>query len=88
MNESLWLVAISIASLVNLSKQAGIGHVCHGLHPCMGPLASELHYSNIGIGSNSILGRPNVINIHCDAAICTAGMNINKRVNIGRGGGG
>ena len=31
------------------------------MHSCMDPLASELHYSNIGVGSNSILGRPNVI---------------------------
>ena len=42
--ESLWLAAISIASLVNPSKQAGIGPThafCSGL--CIGLLASELH---------------------------------------------
>ena len=34
-------------------------------------------HSVMGVGSISILGGPN-INIHCDAAICTACMNINK----------
>ena len=34
-------------------------------------------HSVMGVGSISILGGPNV-NIHCDAAICAACMNINK----------
>ena len=46
-------------------------------------LAEEKQFESIGVGSNSILGGGGgggggELNIHCDAAICAACMNINK----------